>query len=142
MLATVMLPDMNPRYPFFAKHGKSLLAGAFAVYTVAVAQLSGDHHIDAVETTIIATAVLNAVLVYVVPMAPRWRWGKSAIGAGLAALAVLQTVLPGGVDLNEAYVVIGAIVAALGIPIAPAVSVAAGGGPSSDVVVHVGSDNA
>lgn len=133
-------------YPFIAKYGKAIGGAAFAVYTVVVAKWTGDHHVDAAETTVIVSAVLGALLVYIVPMAPRWRWGKSAIGVGLAGLAALQTVIGGGVDLNEAYLVVGAIVAALGIPVLPAVSEGAAPvaatSPSGDVVVHVGSDRA
>lgn len=134
---------MRSAYPFIAKYGKSIVAFALPIYTVVVAQLTGDHHVDPTEFCVIVVAVLNGALVYLVPMAPRWRWGKSVLGAALAAFVALQTVVAGGIDLNETYIVIGAIVTALGIPLAPAVSEGAANRtpPSGDVVVTVGSDN-
>jgi hypothetical protein len=133
---------MTSTYPFIAKYGKTIVAFLLPVYAALVAARTGDHHVDPTEACIIIVAALNGALVYLVPMAPGWRWGKSVLGAALAAFVALQTVIGGGVDLNETYLVIGAIVTALGIPIAPAVSEGAArtASASGDVVVHVGAD--
>jgi hypothetical protein len=130
-------------YPFFAKYGKTIVAFLLPVYSVVVAQYTGDHHIDPTEAVIIATAIVNGVLVYFVPMAPGWKWGKSVLGAVLAGLVAFAAVIGGGIDLNGTYLVIGAIVTALGIPLAPAVSVGAGKtevGTGPDVIAHLGAD--
>ena len=130
-------------YPFFAKYGKSIGALAFFVYTTAIGLWTGDHHIDATEGVIIAVAVANGVLVFIVPMAPGWRWGKSAIGVVLPVLAIVQTVIGDGIDGNDVYLIAGALVTALGIPILPAVSEGAATSvpASGDVVAHMGSDS-
>lgn len=119
---------------WFGKYGKSVVAFAFAVYAVIVPLVSGDHRIDAVEWTIIATAVGNNLLVYIVPLTHAYAGTKTVINAILMAVAVLQTVLPGGVDMNEWALVIGALLSALGVQFAPAFS------PRERVAVTAGSD--
>ena len=132
---------MNPAYPFFAKYGKSVLAAGFLVYAAVVAQLSGDGRVDKAEAVTIAIAVCSALLVYVVPMAPQWRWGKSTIMAVSAGLVIAaQLIVDGALDTNDWYLVIGAVVAALGVTIAPAVSPTPNGSQVPDVVVPLGAD--
>lgn len=132
---------MTPSYPFFAKYGKTVLAVAFLIYATVVAQLSGDGRVDKAEGVTIAIAVCSALLVYVVPMAPQWRWGKSAIMAVSACLVVAsQLIVDGALDANDWYLVIGALVAALGVTVAPAVSPTPSGSQVPDVVVPFGAD--
>lgn len=117
------------------------MAGAYLVYAAVVAQVSGDGRVDKAEAITIAIAVCSALLVYIVPMAPQWRWGKSVIMALSAALVVAgQLIIDGALDANDWYLVIGALVAALGVTVAPAVSPTPNGSQVPDVVVPLGAD--
>lgn len=102
--------------------GKAIFAWLFAVYTAAVPLLSGDHHIDSGEWVVLALAIGNGILVFLVPVSPALASAKSWINAVLAALAVLQTVIGGGVDMSELALVIGAFLAVVGVAVAPAYS--------------------
>lgn len=124
--------DMN----LWDKYGKTLVSALFAVYTVVVPLWSGDHHIDPSEGIIIALAVLNAILVYVVPITKSFPGLKSVVNALMAALVVAQTQIAGGIDANDILLIIGAFVAALGVVLAPAFS------PKERVLVTAGSDKA
>jgi peptidoglycan/LPS O-acetylase OafA/YrhL len=106
----------------FKKYGKALAAVAGAVLTVAYGALSGDHHIDPDEAVQIAIAAATAVGVYLVPLTPRYRWGKTAIAVILAVLQVLATVILGGLDSNEWIALVLAALTAAGVGAAPAVS--------------------
>jgi peptidoglycan/LPS O-acetylase OafA/YrhL len=104
-------------------YGKSLTAAAYAVAVVVVPFWSGDHHIDTDEGVAIAIAVCTAALTYLVPLAPGARWIKTAVGALLAGLQVATTVIiGGGVSGNGWLLIAFAVLGALGITLAPAVS--------------------
>lgn len=103
-------------------YGKAIAAFLVAVALVAVPLASGDHHIDPSEGVVIAIAVCNNGLVWLVPLAPGARWTKTAIGAALAGLEVATVVIVGGIDANEALMILVAVAGALGISVAPAVS--------------------
>ena len=118
-------------------YGKSIVAFLYAVAVVAVPFLSGDNHVDASEGVAIAIAVCTAALTFLVPLAPGAKWTKSAIGAVLAGLQVLTTVIIGGVDGNDIMLIAFAVLSFLGIYIAPARSDTPTGPP---VAVSAGSD--
>lgn len=110
----------------FQTYGKSIIAFLYAVATVAIPLASGDHHIDASEGVAIAIAVCTNGLVYLVPLAPRATWTKTAIGASLAGLQVVTVVIVDGVDANDVMLIAASVLGALGITLAPAISPATG----------------
>jgi hypothetical protein len=123
-----------PRLSFWQTYGKSLVAAIFAVYTVVVPLWTGDHHIDPSEGIIIALAIGNNVLVYIVPLTARFGGVKSVVSAVMAALVVAQTQIAGGLDGNDILLIVGALLATLGVVVAPAFS------PKQRVKVSAGSD--
>jgi hypothetical protein len=110
----------------FQTYGKAIVAAVYAVAVVAIPLFSGDQHIDPAEGVTIATAIATAALTYLVPLAPSARWTKSAVGAVLAGLGVLSTVIGDGIDANDMLLVAASVLGALGITLAPAVSPATG----------------
>ncbi|HEY0696491.1 MAG TPA: hypothetical protein VGD43_01630 [Micromonospora sp.] len=107
---------------FARKYGKALASTFFAVLVVVYAMTSGDDHIDPVEWVAVAIAFTNAVGVYLVPLAPQLRYGKTVVGVALAVLQMLTTVILGGIDSNEWILLLLAAGQALGVSIAPATS--------------------
>jgi hypothetical protein len=107
-------------------YGKSLVAFLYAVAVVAVPLFTGDHHIDAAEGIAIAIAAATAALTYLVPLAPTAPWTKIAVGAVLAGLQVAAGLIVGGIDGNGWVSILAAVIAALGITVAPAVSAKTG----------------
>lgn len=103
-------------------YGKSITAAVYAVIVVAVPFVSGDRHLDPSEGVAIAIAVCTAILTYIAPVVPGARWIKTAVGAVLAGLQVLATVVIGGVDGNDIVLIFAAVISALGIAAAPAFS--------------------
>ena len=103
-------------------YGKSLVAFVYAVATVAIPFWTGDHHVDPSEGVAIGIAVCTAALTWLVPLVPSAPWTKTAIGVILAVLQVVTTVIVGGIDSNDVMLIIAAIVSALGIGVAPAIS--------------------
>lgn len=106
----------------WAKYGKTILAFLFTVYTVVQPLWFGDHHIDPSEGIIIALAIGNNLLVFIIPIFPGFKASKSIITAFLAALAVAQTAIVGGLDPEDWPTIIAAFLVALGVYVAPAVS--------------------
>ena len=106
----------------FQTYGKSIVAAVYAVAIVAIPLFSGDHHVDAPEGVTIATAILTALLTYVVPLVPSATWTKTVVGAGLAGLGVLSTVIGDGIDANDLLLIAASVLGALGITLAPAIS--------------------
>lgn len=104
------------------KYGKSIVAFLYAVATVAIPFWSGDHHVDASEGVAIGIAVCTAALTWLVPLVPSAPWTKTAIGVILAVLQVVTTVIVGGIDSNDLLLIGAAIISALGIGLAPAIS--------------------
>lgn len=118
-------------------YGKAIVAIVAAVLTIAYGALSGDQRIDAEEWVQIGIAAATAVGVYLVPLAPRYRWGKTAVAAVLAVLQALATVVLGGLDASEWIVLALAAATVLGVTAAPAVS---GNGVTSKPVKNTSSD--
>lgn len=106
----------------FQTYGKSIVAFLYAVAVVTVPLFTGDHHINAAEGVIIAIAVCNNGLVYLIPLAPSAPWLKTLIGAALSGLQIVTVVIVGGINGNEWLSVILAVISALGITVAPAIS--------------------
>lgn len=105
------------------KFGKSIAAFLYLVAATAIPLFTGDGRIDPVEWSIIGTAVVTNAGVYLVPLAPRYGWAKTAVGALTAGLAVVEVViLDHVIDANEALMVAAAVLGALGIAVAPAES--------------------
>jgi hypothetical protein len=103
-------------------YGKFVVSFLYAVAVVAVPFFSGDHHIDPSEGVAIGIAVCTAALTYLVPLVPGATWTKTAVGAVLAGLQVATTVIVGGVDSNDWLLIAFAVLSALGIQLAPAIS--------------------
>jgi hypothetical protein len=116
------------------KYGKAAIAFAYAVLAVVTTAWSGDHHVDASEGIIIALAIGNCLLVYVVPITRHSAGVKTLVNAIMAGLVVAQAQIAGGIDGNDWTLIIGAIVGGLGVAIAPAYS------PKERVRVGMGSD--
>jgi len=83
------------------RYGKAISAVAYFALVAAYAAISGDNRIEPDEAVAIAIAGVNAVAVYVMPLAPDARWAKTAINVLLGVLQVLATVILGGLDSNE-----------------------------------------
>lgn len=113
---------MNP----FKKYGKPwvavMVAAALAVYVAVGAGSHGGARIVDIEWIAIAIASTQGVATYVIPLAPRYPWAKTAVGAILAGLDVLAVVILGGLDTQELFLIGFAVAGALGIAVAPAVS--------------------
>lgn len=104
------------------KYGKSIVAFLYAIAVVFIPLFSGDHHIDPSEGIIIALAVGNNIIVYLVPLTPRFASVKTVVNALLAALAVVQTTIEGGITGNDWLLIAAAFFGALGVWLAPAAS--------------------
>lgn len=102
-------------------YGKALAAVILAAVTAVQAVLS-DGRVTPVEWVQIAIAVVTALLVYVVPVVPAWPHAKSVIGAVLAGLNVLVTVMVGGWNSGSATEAVLAVATAVFVRYAPAQS--------------------
>ncbi|GIF16536.1 hypothetical protein [Actinoplanes teichomyceticus] len=110
----------------FRTYGKSIIAAIYAVLVVAIPLVTGDNHVDPAEGVTIATAVATAILTYLVPLAPGATWAKTAVGAVLAGLGLLSTLIGDGIDANDLLLIAASVLGALGITLAPAISPATG----------------
>jgi phosphoglycerol transferase MdoB-like AlkP superfamily enzyme len=110
----------------WAKYGKSFVAFVWAVVTVIIPLVSGDHHVDTAETVVIVIAFGNNILVYLVPVFPQFKSLKTVVTALLAGVAILQYLVGNGgfssLDLNDWYQVVAAVGLSLGLWFAPAAS--------------------
>lgn len=106
----------------WGKYGKSIVAAIYAVAVGAIPMWTGDRHIDASEGILIAVAIGNALLVYIVPLKPEFKSVKSVVNAVMAALSVALAQIAGGLDINDTLMVAAALLSALGVTLAPAAS--------------------
>ncbi|TBL44229.1 hypothetical protein EYA84_01955 [Verrucosispora sp. SN26_14.1] len=104
------------------KYGKALAAVLGAVLVALYAALGGDNHIGSTEIVQVGIAAATAIGVYLVPLAPQYRWGKTAVAVILAVLQALATSVLGGLDAGEWIVLVLAGLTAAGVAVAPAVS--------------------
>lgn len=102
--------------------GKAWASVVGAALVALYAVLSGDNHIDSDEWVQVSIAVTTAVSVYVVPLAPQYRWAKTAVAVILGVLQILTTVIVGGLETNEWIVLALAALTAGGVAVSPAVS--------------------
>ncbi len=110
------------------EYGKALVAVLVAGVVVAYQALGGDGRIEPVEWVSIAIAVTTAIGVYLVPLAPRAKWTKTAVAGLLAVLQVVSSaVLEGGLTTDMILLAIITVAGAVGIYVAPATSVSDGG---------------
>lgn len=103
-------------------YGKAIIAALYAIAVVAIPIWSGDKHIDPSEGVAIGIAICTALLTYLVPLVPSAPWTKTAIGVVLAGLQVAAAQIAGGIDSNDVMLILAAVVGALGIGLAPAIS--------------------
>ena len=105
-----------------SKYGKAVAAIVAALLTALYVALGGDGRIDQEEWVQVAIAVASAVGVWLIPIAPQIRWGKTAVAVVLAVLQLLTTVIIGGIRPDEWIILILAGLQAAGVAVAPAVS--------------------
>ncbi len=122
------------------EYGKLIMSVGFAALIALYAALSGDNHVDLDEGFVIATALVNAVLVYIVPVTVSHPWVKTACSVVLALLGAGAVVVAGGLQSNEWVFLILIAGQALGVGAAPAISTTAsvGWGSDKDTVRKVG----
>jgi hypothetical protein len=106
----------------FRTYGKAITATVAAALMVAYGAFSGDQHVDPDEWIQIGIALVTAAGVYLIPLAPRYTWTKTAVAALLAVLQALTTVIIGGVDPGEWMALALAAATVLGVSVTPAVS--------------------
>lgn len=110
----------------FRRFGKPIMSVLVAAALVLYARLASDSpggaRIVDFEWVLIGIGAVQAVQVYVLPLAVNYPWAKTAAGATLAGLQVLVTVIVGGLDTQELLLICFAVAGALGITVAPATS--------------------
>lgn len=114
-------------------YAKAWVAVLYAV-VVALQAAWGDRHISAVEGVQIGIALLTAAGVYLVPVTSNYRWTKTAVAMGLAALqSYVSVLLTHGADWQT---ITTATLAAIVVWFAPVTSVNPSG--TGDVTVPAG----
>ena len=115
--------------------GKTVIAFLYALALLIVPFVDGHHAPDRSEWVSIAIGAVTAFSVYLVPLVSGYAWIKSAVGATLAGLNVLVTVINGPITGADVIMIGVAVAGALGIYLAPAAS------PKTGVKVTAGSDH-
>lgn len=115
--------------------GMSIVAVLGAALYAVLGFVTGDNHIDWAEGVALATVIANALLVYVVPVFPDYRWLKDVINGVLTVLALGVQVLSHPNGAQDWLLILVTFLTGAGVLFAPAVSVKTGGtalnGPSS-----------
>lgn len=119
-------------------YGKAWVAIVAAVLISAQVAVGGDGRIGADEWVQIAIAFTAAVGVYMVPLTTKYKWTKTAVAFVLAVLQALATVLLSGWESNDWITLAIAGVGALGVLLAPAITINPNG--TGNVSVPLGSD--
>ncbi len=104
------------------KYGKAIVAVIVALIVLVYQARSGDGIIDRVEWVQVAIAGFTALAVWIVPLAPQAKWAKTAVGAVLALLQVVVSVIADGFSLDDILLMIITVAGSLGIYAAPAIS--------------------
>lgn len=104
------------------KYGKAIIAVLTAVLVAVYQSRSGDGVVSRVEWVSIVIAFVTALGVFLVPLAPQAKWGKTAVAGVLALLQVLVTAIVDGLGPDDLILIFITVVGALGIYIAPAIS--------------------
>ncbi len=87
------------------KYGKAFAQVLMAVLVVGVTVTSGDGHVSDEEKFQIATALISAITVWLVPAVPEWPWMKTALAAIMAGLVATGSVALDGVSTNDLLVI-------------------------------------
>jgi hypothetical protein len=115
--------------------GMSIVSVAGVALYAVLGFVTGDNHIDFAEGVALGVAVLNALLVYTVPVFPTYRWLKDVINGGLTVLALGVQVLAHPNGAQDWLLILVTFLTGAGVLLAPAVSVKTGGtainGPKS-----------
>jgi hypothetical protein len=96
------------------QYGKAIAATLGAVAMSLYVALT-DNHVTTLEWVLAGQAWIGAAGVYLVPLAPQYRWGKTAVAALFAGSEVLVLAIPGGVTGHEWLGIVIAIGAASGV---------------------------
>jgi hypothetical protein len=107
--------------PALARYGKAAASVAGFVL-VAIYSRYTDGRITDQEWVAVAIAGTQGVSIWLLPLAPGMRWGKSAVGVILAVLQALTTLILGGLDTSEIMLLVITGLTAAGIVVAPATS--------------------
>lgn len=103
--------------------GKAVVAWLYAIAVVVVPFFEGSgREPSPAEGVQIAIAVVTAFAVHIAPIIPNATWIKTAVGAILAGLQILVSVIVDGVSGNDVLMIVFAVASALGIYLAPAKS--------------------
>lgn len=106
---------------FWQTNGKAIIGFLIAVITALQAVLP-DGHIDRTEGVQVAIAAVTAVLVWFAPIHPEWPWIKTVVAVVLAGLNAVVTIPVGGFTASDFTVIVLALLTAVGVGKAPAVS--------------------
>jgi hypothetical protein len=107
------------------KYGMLLWTVAGIVFMAYYAALSGDGRVDLDEGLTIGTVGVQALVTYVVPQTPRFRFAKNAAAGVIAALALGGQFFVGLVDgweQQQVVFLIATVLTAAGALVLPAVS--------------------
>ncbi len=117
-------------------YGKSIAAALVVVVTALQAALSDSAtggRLTQVEGVQIAIAVVNALLVYLVPNAPQWPWAKTVLAGVLAALQLATSLIVDGIGSADVSALILAVLMAVAPALSPSASITgADGVPPAD----------
>lgn len=111
------------RRTVWSVYGKSIAAALVAVATAvqaAVSDSASGGRITQIEAVQIAIAVVNALLVWLVPNIPAWPWVKTILAAALAVLQLLTSLIVDGVGSADMSALVIAALMVLGPAAAPA----------------------
>lgn len=117
-------------------YGKSIVAVLGALVLLVIPMYTGDHHIDPSEGVAILLGVLQAVGVWLIPLAPQAKWAKTGVALLTTLGNVFAVQLLGGIDGNDVAILITAVLTFFGIAGAGAISPTPAGVP--DVVAKAG----
>jgi hypothetical protein len=110
----------------FRRYGKPILSavvlGFLALYVALGTDSHGGSSVVDIEWVAIAFATTQGVATYIIPLAPQYPWAKTAVGAIIAGLEVVAVVIIGGLDTQELLLIAFAVLGALGVSVAPAIS--------------------
>ncbi len=103
-------------------YGKAIIAFIFFLWTIIAPLITGDNHIDTNEWLIVGLGTGNGLLVYLLPLNPKWEYGKTVVNAVMASLAATQTVIADGLQPDDWTIILGAGLSLLIGWYAPAIS--------------------
>jgi len=111
---------------FWQKYGMTI-SSAIGTLVYAVIGYMEDGSISGPEWLVFGVLTANSVLIYVVPVFPKYGWIKNAINGVLAVLALGYQVLTGVDTGGEILLLVWTFATAVGVLRSPAVSPKTGG---------------